>query len=80
MAQTVNDPFSDANLQKAAQDLQNIPHNQVQGGLVDDATNGLGIEVEGEKDLGNGWYAEGDATWWQRTGYVIKAMFGWRGK
>lgn len=73
-----DDPFSDSALAAAVKKLPDLPAAQVTLGAV--AQNGdVGIELEGNKQLGKGWFVEGDASWWRKAGYTVAAMIGWKG-
>jgi hypothetical protein len=79
MAVNPQDPFSDAAIAQAVKDLPNLPADQVTGGFVAKPGD-IGVEVEANKELGKGFFAEADASWWQKTGWKAAAMFGWRKK
>lgn len=74
-----NDIFSDEALKSAVKKLPDLPPEQVNVGVV--AKDGdIGVEVEGNKQLGNGFFVEGDASWWKTKGYQVAGWFGWKGK
>lgn len=73
------DPFSDGVLGKAVEALAHLPPDQVQLG-VDATASDQGVELEETTDLGKGFFAEGDASWWRKAGWKAAAVFGWRKK
>ncbi len=76
-----NDPFSQSAIKSAVQtELNTLPDNQVQAGVVDDATNGLTAEVEGNKTWSNGIFLKGDLTYSQRAKLGAALLFGWKPK
>lgn len=78
---TPDDPFSETAIAQAEVPVENLPDNQVQVGITDTQTDGLGVEAEGKKELGtSGWYIAGDATFTQRLGLGVAAILGWKSK
>lgn len=73
-----DNPFSPENLSSALSKLDDLPKNQVHGGVV--VQDGqLGVEAEGSVDVGKkGVFVEGEASWFKRTGWRAAAMLGWR--
>lgn len=76
-----NDPFTQSAIANAVKTtLNTLPDNQVQAGLVDDATNGLTAEVEGNKSWSNGLFIKGEASYSQRAKWGAALLFGWKPK
>lgn len=71
--------FSDSNLAKEVQKVDELPKEEVNFGVV--AENGdAGVELTASKDLPHDFYVEGDASWMKKTGYKVAALIGWRPK
>lgn len=73
------DPFSNNAIKQAIQGVDNLPAEQVQLGVDATATD-IGIEAEGRKDLGRGWFTGFDAQWWKTQGWKAAGLIGWQKK
>jgi hypothetical protein len=75
------DPFSESVIANAVKtELNTLPDNQVQAGVVYDATNGPTAEVEGSKAWNDGLFIKGEATYSQRAKWGAALLFGWKPK
>lgn len=77
----LDDPFSQSVLANAVkQELNTLPDNQVQAGIVYDPTNGPTAEVEGNKSWSNGLFIKGDVSYSQRAKWGAALLLGWKPK
>lgn len=76
-----SNPFDNAVLANAVQQLPNLPNNQVNAGVTLNDDGQPIAEVQGEKDLGKGWFAEGDAQYnpqATKSKWSLAAWIGWK--
>lgn len=74
-----SNPFDQTSLDAALAKLPDLPAEQAGVGVV--AKNGdIGGEAVANKQLGKGWYVEGQGSWFKRAGYSAAAWFGWKKK
>jgi hypothetical protein len=74
----VPDIFSRDALDEQLRKLPDLPSEQ--GGIGVVAQNGdVGVEASVNKQLGNGWFVEGEGSWMRRAGYSVAAWLGWKG-
>lgn len=72
-----SNPFDQAVLDAALKKLPDLPAEQGGVGVVT-KDGEIGAEAVVNKQLGKGWYVEGQGSWFKRAGYSAAAWLGWK--